>query len=66
MVSFPLKILTQFLNGIKFLDSFDLVDANNDGKLSEKELNVFMRKRGRPDGKGKGTVVLEIVRLGNL
>ncbi|EFP08425.1 hypothetical protein GCK72_011808 [Caenorhabditis remanei] len=32
-------------------DSFDLVDANNDGKLSEKELNVFMRKRGRPDGK---------------
>ncbi|CAI2349082.1 unnamed protein product [Caenorhabditis sp. 36 PRJEB53466] len=31
-------------------DSFDLVDANNDGKLSEKELITFMRKRGRPDG----------------
>ncbi|CAP33551.1 Protein CBG15199 [Caenorhabditis briggsae] len=32
-------------------DSFDLVDADNDGKLSEKELSIFMRKRGRPDGK---------------
>uniref|UniRef100_A0A1I7UJZ2 EF hand n=1 Tax=Caenorhabditis tropicalis TaxID=1561998 RepID=A0A1I7UJZ2_9PELO len=31
-------------------DSFDLVDANNDGKLSESELITFMRKRGRPDG----------------
>uniref|UniRef100_A0A8R1DH67 EF-hand domain-containing protein n=1 Tax=Caenorhabditis japonica TaxID=281687 RepID=A0A8R1DH67_CAEJA len=31
-------------------DSFDLVDSNNDGKLSEKELVTFMKKRGRPDG----------------
>ncbi|CAI5445058.1 unnamed protein product [Caenorhabditis angaria] len=32
-------------------DSFDLVDSNNDGKLSENELVTFMRKRGRRDGK---------------
>ncbi|CAB3403073.1 unnamed protein product [Caenorhabditis bovis] len=31
--------------------SFELVDANNDGKLSQQELTKFMRKRGRPDGK---------------
>lgn len=30
------------------------MDANNDGKLSEKELITFMRKRGRPDGQGRG------------